>query len=138
MALKCSTVTAPAAQTLKKSVKKNDISAIKLSEADLSSVIAMAWQDDTPFEAIALQFELTEPQVIALMRASLKARSFRLWRMRVRGRKSKHLGLDPGQASVLTRLQTHTAFAASVSTALSDASEDFPLPPSPLTLASLR
>lgn len=119
-------------------VKKTDTSAAPLSEADLSSVIAMAWQDDTPFEAIAQQFGLTEPQVIALMRASLKNRSFRLWRMRVRGRKSKHLGLDPSQPSSLHRLHSPTACAAEVNTALSDASEDFPLPYSPLTLASLR
>lgn len=93
-----------------------------LSPADVSGIIAMAWQDDTPFEAIALQFGLTEPQVMALMRSSLKTRSFRLWRMRVRGRKSKHLGL-------------HTKPPTSQPTAADD--EAFPLPPSPLTRASL-
>ena len=134
----CSRLQVAGSIILKKHVKKTDTITAMLSEADLSSVIAMAWQDDTPFEAIAQQFGLNEPQVIALMRASLKARSFRLWRMRVRGRKSKHLGLDPGQASGLNRLQSQTAFVAGVGTALSDASEDFPLPPSPLTLASLR
>lgn len=61
-----------------------------LSEADLSSVIGMAWSDDTPFEAIALQFGLSEGEVIALMRDQLKTRSFRVWRMRVRGRSAKH------------------------------------------------
>ncbi len=112
-------------------MKKNDASPELpelLSEADVSGIIAMAWQDDTPFEAIALQFGLTEPQVIALMRASLKARSFRLWRTRVRGRKSKHLALGPSRPSSLPHLHSHTAGVP----------EDFPLPPSPLTLSSLR
>ena len=45
-----------------------------LSEAEASAIIAMAWQDDTPFEAIAQQFGLQEPEVIALMRTALKAR----------------------------------------------------------------
>lgn len=61
-----------------------------LNAAEISSVIAMAWSDDTPFEAIALQFGLSEGEVIDLMRAQLKARSFRVWRMRVRGRAAKH------------------------------------------------
>ena len=65
-----------------------------MSAADVSAVIGMAWQDDTPFEAMALQFGLSEDQVIALMRAQLKARSFRVWRMRVRGRVSKHQALQ--------------------------------------------
>ena len=39
-----------------------------MSAADISAVIGMAWQDDTPFEAMALQFGLSEAQVIALMR----------------------------------------------------------------------
>jgi len=54
-------------------------------------VIEMAWEDRTPFEAIELQFGLPEASVIALMRASLKPSSFKLWRKRVSGRKTKHL-----------------------------------------------
>jgi hypothetical protein len=42
-----------------------------LNPADVSAVIGMAWQDDTPFEAMALQFGLSEAQVIALMREHL-------------------------------------------------------------------
>ncbi|MAC47923.1 TIGR03643 family protein [Oceanospirillum beijerinckii] len=68
----------------------------QLSEADKSRIIEMAWEDRTPFEAIALNWSLTEPDVIALMRGSLKPGSFRLWRKRVSGRKSKHQQLrDP-------------------------------------------
>lgn len=62
-------------------------------EQDLSRIIEMAWEDRTPFEAIAWQFGLSEPEVIALMRRNLKPRSFRLWRTRVAGRKTKHLQL---------------------------------------------
>lgn len=53
----------------------------------------MAWEDRTPFEAIELQFGLSETAVIKLMRRSLKASSFRLWRARASGRKTKHLML---------------------------------------------
>ncbi|UQB43497.1 TIGR03643 family protein [Thiomicrospira microaerophila] len=56
----------------------------------------MAWEDRTPFEAITLNYGLTEAQVIKLMRRELKPSSFRLWRARVTGRKTKHLALrDP-------------------------------------------
>lgn len=64
-----------------------------LSDADQSRVIEMAWEDHTPFEAIFNLYGLAEPQVIALMRQSLKQSSFRLWRERVTGRASKHQAL---------------------------------------------
>ncbi len=50
----------------------------------------MAWEDRTPFEAIAFQFELKEKEVILLMRSKLKYSSFKAWRKRVSGRKLKH------------------------------------------------
>ncbi len=62
-----------------------------LTEEDISRVIEMAWEDRTPFEAIELQFGLSEPGVITLMRSHIKPSSFRLWRKRVSGRSSKHL-----------------------------------------------
>ena len=62
----------------------------KLPSEDLDRIIEMAWEDRTPFEAIEFQFGLSEPQVIALMRQQLKSSSFRLWRRRVSGRKTKH------------------------------------------------
>jgi uncharacterized protein (TIGR03643 family) len=63
---------------------------------DLSRIIEMAWEDRTPFEAIYSQFQLTEPEVKALMRQVLKAGSYRLWRKRVSGRQTKHRALrDP-------------------------------------------
>lgn len=51
----------------------------------------MAWEDRTPFEAIKYQFGLTEPEVIGIMRRSLQASSFILWRKRVTNRDTKHL-----------------------------------------------
>lgn len=69
---------------------------MQLTEHEWSRVIEMAWEDRTPFEAIATQFGLSEAQVIALMRRSLKSGSFKLWRARVSGRQTKHLQLrDP-------------------------------------------
>jgi uncharacterized protein (TIGR03643 family) len=63
----------------------------ELDSATIDRILEMAWEDRTPFEAIELQFGLTEPQVIAVMRREMKASSFRMWRERVTGRQTKHL-----------------------------------------------
>ena len=63
------------------------------SIAEVDRIIEMAWEDRTPFEAIFNQFGLTEKNVIVIMRNNLKSSSFKLWRKRVTGRKSKHLKL---------------------------------------------
>ena len=63
------------------------------SIAEVDRIIEMAWEDRTPFEAIFNQFGLTEKEVIIVMRNNLKTSSFKLWRKRVTGRKSKHLKL---------------------------------------------
>lgn len=60
---------------------------------DIDRIIEMAWEDRTPFEAIYHQFGLKENQVRQLMRHHLKASSFKLWRTRVRGRKTKHIAV---------------------------------------------
>lgn len=63
-----------------------------MKEEEIDRIIEMAWEDRTPFEAIELQFNLTESEVIKLMRKELKESSFRLWRKRVNsGVSSKHL-----------------------------------------------
>ena len=64
-----------------------------MDERSLNRIIEMAWEDRTPFEAIEFQFKLDEKGVIELMRSSLKPKSFRRWRARVQGRKTKHLRL---------------------------------------------
>lgn len=53
----------------------------------------MAWEDRTSFDAIQAQFGLNESAVIRLMRSTMKASSFRMWRARVSGRKTKHQAL---------------------------------------------
>ena len=59
----------------------------------INRIIEMAWEDRTPFEAIKNQFGFNEEDVIKLMRQNLKASSFKLWRKRVSGKKTKHLFL---------------------------------------------
>jgi len=62
----------------------------KLSEEEIDRIIQMAWEDRTPFGAITFQFGLSEDEVIRLMRRQMKPSSFRMWRKRVSGRKTKH------------------------------------------------
>jgi len=50
----------------------------------------MAWEDRTPFDAIEAQFDLSEDEVIKLMRKQLKRKSWERWRKRVSGRATKH------------------------------------------------
>lgn len=64
-----------------------------LSQEQIDRVIEMAWEDRTPFEAIKFQFELTEDDVITIMRREMKSKSFAMWRKRVQGRKTKHTKL---------------------------------------------
>jgi uncharacterized protein (TIGR03643 family) len=70
------------------------------NDRDIDRIIKMAWEDRTPFEAIAFQFGLQEDEVIELMRKEMKPSSFRMWRKRVSGRKTKHQklrGFDEGR-----------------------------------------
>ena len=60
---------------------------------DIDRVIEMCWEDRTPFEAIEYQFGLKEDEAIKIMRNNLKPNSFKLWRKRVSGRKTKHMEL---------------------------------------------
>ncbi|MDG2383328.1 MAG: TIGR03643 family protein [Pirellulaceae bacterium] len=61
-----------------------------LTREDIDRVIQMAWEDRTPFDAIKGQFGLSPGEVIKLMRSQLKRSSFKLWRARTSGRKTKH------------------------------------------------
>ena len=63
-----------------------------MERIDIDRVIEMAWEDPTPFEAIEIQFGLSESETIKLMRSELKRNSFNLWRKRVNsGVSQKHL-----------------------------------------------
>lgn len=62
----------------------------EFTDRELDRIIEMAWEDRTPFEAITFQFDLSEQEVIELMRREMKPSSFRMWRKRVQGRATKH------------------------------------------------
>jgi uncharacterized protein (TIGR03643 family) len=68
------------------------ISDMEKSEEDnfINDIIRMAWADDVSFDQIKSEKGLAEADVIKIMRTHLKPSSFRLWRERVSGRKSKH------------------------------------------------
>lgn len=59
---------------------------------EINRIIEMAWEDRTPFEAIQIQFGISEAETIKIMRLNLKRSSFNLWRKRVNsGVSQKHL-----------------------------------------------
>ena len=62
-----------------------------MNNIDIDRIIEMAWEDRTSFDAIYKQFNVQEKEVIKIMRSNLKKSSFKLWRKRVSGRKTKHL-----------------------------------------------
>jgi uncharacterized protein (TIGR03643 family) len=64
----------------------------ELEQEVIDRIVEMAWEDRTPFDAIETQYGLLEKEVIALMRREMRESSFRMWRDRVNGRKTKHLG----------------------------------------------
>lgn len=66
--------------------------ATTMTEIEIDRIIEMAWEDRTTFEAIEFQFNLSESEVIKLMRKELKQSSFKCWRKRVNsGVSQKHL-----------------------------------------------
>lgn len=63
---------------------------MQLDSVAIDRIIEMAWEDRTTFDAIRFQFGLKEQDVIDLMRKEMKLKSFKMWRKRVQGRKTKH------------------------------------------------
>lgn len=63
---------------------------VELSLIDIDRIVEMGWEDRTTFDAITLQFGVSEQEVIKIMRREMKASSFRMWRQRVQGRSTKH------------------------------------------------
>jgi len=61
-----------------------------LDERAIDRIVEMAWEDRTPFEAIKFQFGVSEKEVIQLMKNQMKLKSWKMWRKRVQGRKTKH------------------------------------------------
>lgn len=66
---------------------------IQLKDIEIDRIVEMAWEDRTPFEAILLQFGLSEKEVITLMHRQLLKKSFERWRKRVQARSTKHMRL---------------------------------------------
>ena len=62
-----------------------------MNNIEIDRIIEMAWEDRTSFDVIYKQFNIQEKEVIKIMRSNLKKSSFKLWRKRVNGRKTKHL-----------------------------------------------
>jgi uncharacterized protein (TIGR03643 family) len=75
-----------------------------LSDGDISAVIQMAWEDRTSFETIKERVGLSESDVIRLMRLELNPSSYRLWRMRMKGRITKHRALRSPEMKFEDRL----------------------------------
>ena len=61
-----------------------------MDQDSLNRIIEMAWEDRTPFDIIYKEFDITQNELERLMRNNLKPSSFKLWRKRVSGRKTKH------------------------------------------------
>jgi len=62
-------------------------------DEDRDRIIQMAWEDRTPFEAIEFQFGLKEKDVMEFMRKNSLPSSFRMWRKRMKSRKTKYAAL---------------------------------------------
>ena len=65
----------------------------EFTEREIDRIIEMAWEDRTPFEAIRFQFGISQQETINIMRREMKPSSFRMWRARVQGRRTKHANL---------------------------------------------
>lgn len=62
-----------------------------MKASDISRIVEMAWEDRTPFDAIEATYGISEEEVKKIMKSELKVSSYKLWRKRVHGRKTKHL-----------------------------------------------
>jgi uncharacterized protein (TIGR03643 family) len=61
------------------------------SEENISRIIEMAWEDRTTFEAIELEYNIPEKDATHLMQQEMKLSSWKMWRIRVNSRTTKHL-----------------------------------------------
>ena len=56
----------------------------RLSAEEIRSVIALAWDDKPPFNAVMNRHGLTPGHVVALLRRELTPNAFKLWMARTR------------------------------------------------------
>jgi uncharacterized protein (TIGR03643 family) len=74
-------------------MKKESFESKELTQIEIDRIVEMGWEDRTPFDAIMVQFGVSEKEVIDIMRREMKPSSFRMWRKRVQGRSTKHSAL---------------------------------------------
>jgi uncharacterized protein (TIGR03643 family) len=65
----------------------------RFSTGEIDRIIELAWEDRSSFEVIDSQFGLKNADVIKLMREEMTSSSFKMWRARTQGRKTKHEAL---------------------------------------------
>ena len=71
----------------------------RLTPAEIERIIATAWDDRPPFNAVLLGHGLTEGQVVQLLKRELTPNAFKLWTARTRGGKGggvNRTGAKPG------------------------------------------
>jgi uncharacterized protein (TIGR03643 family) len=58
----------------------------RLTPAQIERVIATAWDDRPPFNAVLMAHGLTEGQLVQLLKRELTSNAFKVWTARTRGR----------------------------------------------------
>ena len=58
----------------------------RLTPAQIERVIATAWNDRPPFNAVLMAHGLTEGQLVQLLRRALTPNAFKVWSARARAR----------------------------------------------------
>lgn len=57
----------------------------RLTPADIQRVIAIAWDDRPPFDAVLRSHGLSHGQVVQLLKRELTPNAFKIWTARTRG-----------------------------------------------------
>jgi uncharacterized protein (TIGR03643 family) len=58
----------------------------RLTPAQIERVIATAWNDRPPFNAVLIEHGLSEGQLVQLLKRALTPNAFKVWTARTRGR----------------------------------------------------
>jgi uncharacterized protein (TIGR03643 family) len=73
------------------------------SPAEIDRMIRMGWEDRTTYEAIQIQFNLSENQFVRFMRSQLTSAHFLRWRKRIH--RQGHLKQEKKRGFVQTRFK---------------------------------
>jgi len=72
----------------------------RLTADEIARVIATAWDDHPPFDAVLMHHGLTQGQLVQLLKRELTPNAFKLWTARTRGGKAPAAaGRAPGRTS---------------------------------------